>query len=76
MADLEFKKDKTIIAMYSGEREKIEFVDTVDPRDKGVEYWMGEVENMMVSSVRHALKYSIDDYLTKERTDWMLIHPG
>lgn len=47
MADLEFKPDKTIIAMYSGEKEKIMFDQTVDPRDKGVEYWMGEIERMM-----------------------------
>lgn len=44
MADLEFKNDKTIVAMYSGEKEKIKFVEIVDPREKGVEFWMGEVE--------------------------------
>jgi dynein heavy chain, axonemal len=76
MADLEFKNDKTIVAMYSGEKEKINFVDTVDPREKGVEFWMGEVERMMFKSVRHALRKSIDDYVTKPRTDWMLVHPG
>jgi dynein heavy chain, axonemal len=76
MADLEFKPDKTIIAMYSGEREKIAFYDTVDPREKGVEFWMGEVERMMFKSVRHALKNSVDDYVTKVRTEWILVHPG
>ena len=76
MADLEFKPDKTIIAMYSGEREKIGFYETVDPREKGVEFWMGEVERMMFKSVRHALKSSVDDYLTKARTEWILVHPG
>lgn len=62
--------------MYSGEKEKIDFVETVDPREKGVEFWMGEVENMMVKSVRYALKYSIDDYLKKTRPEWILLHPG
>ena len=76
MADLEFKSDKTIIAMYSGEREKIQLLETVDPREKGVEFWMGEVERMMFRSVRHVLKYSVDDYLVKARTDWILVHPG
>lgn len=76
MADLEFKPDKTIVAMFSGEKEKIDFYDTVDPRDKGVEFWMGEVERMMVTSVRHVLKQSIDDYLKKPRPDWILVHPG
>lgn len=65
MADLEFKKDKTIVAMYSGEKEKINFVDTVDPREKGVEFWMGEVERMMVKSVRWCLRHSIEDYQVK-----------
>ena len=37
---------------------------------------MGEVENMMVKSVRYSLKHSIDDYLKKARTDWILVHPG
>jgi hypothetical protein len=30
--------------MFSGEKEKIVFIDTVDPKEKGVEYWMGELE--------------------------------
>ena len=76
MADLEFRSDKTIRAMFSGEKEKIEFVDAVDPREKGVEFWMGEVENMMYKSIRYVLKYSIDDYAVRERPEWILNHPG
>lgn len=34
MADLEFKEDDTIVAMMSGEGEKVDFVKKVDPRDK------------------------------------------
>lgn len=37
---------------------------------------MGEVERMMVKSVRYCLKYSVDDYIKKLRPDWILIHPG
>lgn len=59
MADLTFKPDKTIIAMFSGEREMINFVEPVDPREKGVEFWMGEIERMMFKSVRHVLLFSI-----------------
>jgi hypothetical protein len=62
--------------MYSGEKEKINFVDVVDPREKGVEFWMGEVENMMFKSMKHVLKFSVDDYVTKNRPDWILVHPG
>jgi dynein heavy chain len=76
MADLEFKPDKTIAAMFSAEREKIDFVDDVDPRDLGVEFWMGDVEAMMVTSVRYVLLRSIEDYLEKPRCDWIMSHPG
>ncbi len=62
--------------MFSGEKEKINFYEPVDPRDKGVEYWMGEIENMMFKSVRHVLLNSITDYLKKPRTEWILVHPG
>lgn len=44
MADLEFRDDDTIHAMYSGEREKVNFIKKVDPKEKNVEFWMGEVE--------------------------------
>ena len=62
--------------MFSGEKEKIEFTDVVDPREKPVEFWMGEVENMMYKSIKHALKHSVDDYVKKSRQEWILIHPG
>jgi hypothetical protein len=47
MADLEFKEDDTILAMFSGEGEKVNFVKKIDPKDRNVEYWMGDVEKMM-----------------------------
>ena len=76
MADLEFKDDDTIWAMFSGEGEKINFVKKIDPKDRNVEYWMGDVEKMMQSSVRHVLLRSIEDYLLKSRNEWVIIHPG
>ena len=76
MADLEFHEDKTIHAMYSGEREKIEFEYMVNPNNKGVEFWMGEVEASMIDNVRRVLLYSITSYKEGLRTDWILKHPG
>jgi dynein heavy chain len=76
MADLEFKEDDTIVAMMSGEGEKIPYVKKVDPKDRNVEYWMGDVEKMMQLSVREVLLNSIEDYPTKPRTEWVLQHPG
>ena len=76
MHDLEFKSDKTMVAMFSGEKEMIRFCEPVDPRDKGVEFWMGEIERMMFKSVRFALLNSVQDYVKKARTEWILVHPG
>jgi dynein heavy chain len=74
--DVTFRPDKTITSMFSGEKEEIQFIAPVDPKEKGVEFWMGEVEQMMFDSIRHVLKYSVDNYLEIPRTEWVLNHPG
>ena len=66
----------TITSMYSAEGENVPFNLPVDPKDKLVENWMGEIEQMMYDSVRRALLNSVEDYLTKKRTEWILVHPG
>jgi dynein heavy chain, axonemal len=76
IADLEFQDDDTMWAMISGEKEKVNFVKKVDPRDRNVEYWMGDVEKMMTVSIRHVLEASILDYLEKPRTTWVRQHAG
>jgi dynein heavy chain len=76
MADLEFKDDDTIWAMFSGEGEKVNFVKKIDPKDRNVEYWMGDVEKMMQNSVRNVLLRSVEDYLVRPRNDWIINHPG
>ena len=76
ISKLEFDEKKFIHAMFSGEGEKIQFVDVIDPTIKGVEYWMGDVEEMMKMSVRAALLKSIKDYKNTERKKWVLNHPG
>ena len=76
LADVHFNPDNTISAMFSVENERIEFIEDVNPKDKGVEFWMGDVENMMIESVRHVLKKSIDEYSQNPRTEWIKQHPG
>jgi len=76
MADLEFKDDDTIHSMYSAEGENVGFVKKVDPRDKNVENWMGDVEKMMINSVRAAFLNSVEDYKERKRIEWVLSHPG
>jgi len=74
--DITFERDKTISSMWSGEKEEVKFVTNVDPREKGVEFWMGEVEQMMYDSIRNVLKVSVDDYVVSPRTEWVLKHCG
>lgn len=40
--EVEFDPSKKIIAMYSAEKEKIDFVKAVNPVGKNVEDWMTE----------------------------------
>ena len=76
MADLEFADDDTILAMFSGEGEKVNFVKKIDPKDRNVEYWMGDVEKMMTTSVRNVLYNSVTNYKERLRNDWIISHPG
>lgn len=76
VADLEFKDDDTMVAMISAEGEKVNFIKRVDPKDRNVEYWMGDVERMMVNSVRNVLEISIMDYTERPRVDWVRMHAG
>ena len=74
--ELEFTPDNKIHAMFSEEKEKIPFVFVIDPNNKQVEYWMGEVEDMMKRSVRQQLKDSIEEYPKVDRTAWVKNWPG
>ena len=47
LMDVTFKPDKTITVIFSDEKEEIQFYQAVDPKDKWVDFWMGEVEDMM-----------------------------
>jgi len=73
---IEFDDKKIIHAMFSGEGEKVKFVKPVDPNSKNVEFWMGDVEEMMKISVRNVLLNSINAYPTTPRTEWVVQHPG
>lgn len=76
IVDLQFSDDDTMWAMISAEKEQVNFVKKIDPKERGVEYWMGDLEKMMTTSVRDVLKKSIDEYLTVPRTTWVRQHAG
>lgn len=73
---IEFNHRKHILAMFSAEKEKINFKELVNPNEKNVEDWMGEVEDMMRQSVRNELLISVQKYKTTKRTQWVCNHPG
>ena len=52
IADLEFRDDDCMVAMMSVEGEQVDFTKKVDPKDRNVEFWMGDVERQMIASVR------------------------
>jgi hypothetical protein len=61
----------------SAEGETVELNNAVNPKDKKVEDWMCEVEDMMFTSVRYVLHQSIIDYTEAEsRNAWILKHAG
>lgn len=76
ITELRFEADKCITAMFSGEKECIPFSSKLDPKDKKVEDWMGEVENMMYTTVRDVMYFSIVDYKDRSRPDWIKKHCG
>ena len=61
MHEVEFNADKPpkIMAMMSAEKEKVYFPSVLDPNNKNVEDWMGELEDMMKNSVRHAFLHAV-----------------
>jgi len=73
---IEFDDFKVIHSMFSGEGENIKFLKEINPVQKNVEFWMGDVEEMMKLSVRSVLQNSIYDYTQKPRVEWVVSHPG
>lgn len=72
IADLEFRDDDCMVAMMSVEGEKVEFVKRVDPKDRNVEYWMGDVEKQMIASVRNIFEIGLQDYTLQDRNQWII----
>ena len=76
VADLDFRPDDTMWGVISPQREQINLTKRVDPKDRGVEFWMSELERGMLSSVRDALEAGITAYSEVPRVQWVKEHPG
>ncbi|XP_075229380.1 dynein heavy chain at 16F [Lycorma delicatula] len=64
-----------IIAMISPENEKVLLGKGLKARGN-VEIWLGKVEEAMFFQLHKQMKYSLADYKTKPRTEWILLHPS
>ena len=61
--------------MISGEGEHVEFSEELYPAGN-VEDWLGEVERVMLESVRAQCDKAVVDYAQSARTEWVLRWPG
>jgi dynein heavy chain len=73
----EGKKSKSIIAMISADNERVEFSDTV-LAEGNVEFWLSNIEKMMVKSLYDQNKKAWQDYPDDalERRDWFFNNPA
>ncbi|KAJ3395883.1 Dynein heavy chain 1, axonemal [Lobulomyces angularis] len=75
VASLEFKEDKLITAMYSGEGERIPLQEPFYPKGP-VEDWLLKVEHQMRESVKKSIMDGLACYYAKPRIEWVLDWPG
>uniref|UniRef100_A0A803TL59 Dynein axonemal heavy chain 3 n=1 Tax=Anolis carolinensis TaxID=28377 RepID=A0A803TL59_ANOCA len=72
IAKLEFTEDMEITGMISSEKEVVPFIKKIFPGM--VEKWLLQVEEMMLSSIRHVISKGIEGYVP--RNQWVLQWPG
>ncbi|KAI5747904.1 hypothetical protein M8J77_019695 [Diaphorina citri] len=78
ISKLAFNEKMDILAMISGEGEKVEMntiVSTADARGS-VEKWLVQVEDQMKQSVRRDIEVSLGFYPTESRETWVTKWPG
>ena len=68
---VDFQEDLTITGMSSPEGEKVPFVKPVDPKNKNIENWMGELKDAMIAGVRDNMVKAVTEYPTIARTEWI-----
>ncbi|KAK9744283.1 Dynein heavy chain, N-terminal region 2 [Popillia japonica] len=75
---LHFDNKLQIHAMFSQEKERVNFRAIVSTADAGgsVEKWLVQVEEQMLISIRSEIEESWNDYREKERTEWVTCWPG
>ena len=72
---LEFKENLDIIAMYSGEGERVDFLKAIKPTSQ-VEGWLLEVETQMRETLAAMALDVLKSYATDVREEWVLETKG
>ncbi|KAL0237672.1 hypothetical protein PCE1_001066 [Barthelona sp. PCE] len=72
---IEFVENNEMVAMFSGEGERVPFKDGVFPTEF-VENWMCDIEEMMKASVHHVISQAISAYYEMPREEWVLAFPA
>lgn len=73
---LRFTDEKLITSMFSGEGEEVPFTKSLNPNVKTVEYWLGDVEDEMKSTVKAKMLDAVNDYPNRPRCEWVVSHMG
>ncbi|XP_055336177.1 dynein axonemal heavy chain 7-like isoform X2 [Paramacrobiotus metropolitanus] len=78
IASLEFTPKLDVTHMKSAEQESVQLIRTVSTsKAKGqVEKWLGELEGVMISSVRDVIAKALQDYAVVPRSKWVMKWPG
>eukprot|EP00924_Labyrinthula_sp_SR-Ha-C_P008574 snap_masked-scaffold_37-processed-gene-0.12-mRNA-1 protein AED:0.06 eAED:0.07 QI:0/0/0/1/1/1/3/0/4292 len=70
------RTEKVVTHMISSETETVELSMYVNPKNKTVEFWMTQLENFMIETVKFEIFTSIKSYIDCKRTAWLQKVPG
>jgi len=73
--DLADPRSVMVTGMISGEEEKVPFLKEVTAKGE-IESWLNDVQKQMYDSLFRYMKNGKQDYETKDRKEWVLLHPG
>lgn len=75
MVKLEILQDVDIVAMFSGEGERVPFSKPQKARGN-VEAWLDSIQNAMRETLFKLMKSGLNDYTNTDRKQWVLTHFG
>lgn len=68
---LRFEEGNLMTSMFSGEGEEVPFTKSLNPAGKGVEFWLGDVEDEMKETVKDVMDKANADYYNGPREEWV-----